>query len=97
MTAPTAEARALIAAGRAHDEAMTEAPWYGRSRFRFVSRVPNSSGGMGGELQTNRIANTAEGPDADGIAWLRTNLRALLDGYAAALDEIDHATSRGGR
>lgn len=46
------------------------------------------------------IATTGNGPhgaaDAAGIAWMRTNLRALLDGYAAALEELGHATMHEG-
>jgi len=82
----TTDPRTLIAEGRKHDEAMTPKPWYGRSRF--VSRVPDNTG-MGATLHTNHIANTADQEDARGIAWLRTNLASLLEGYASAMDEMD--------
>lgn len=82
------EARALIADGRKHDEAMTPVPWYGRSRF--VSRVPDSSG-VGGTLHTNHVANVADRENAAGIAWMRTNLARLLDGYSEALEECERA------
>lgn len=64
----TKRARELIAEGRKHDEAMTDAPWSRGDR---------------------RIYPTSGSNDSAGIAWMRTNLRALLDGYAAALDEIE--------
>lgn len=80
----TASDRALIAEARKHDEAMTDGPWYGRSRF--VSRVPDNTG-MGATMHTNHVANAANAEDARGIAWLRTNIGALIAGYELALDE----------
>jgi len=67
----TAEARALIAEGKHHDEAMQWA-----QIFSVVIQVQG------------------DGDDATGIAWLRTNLAALLTGYAVALDALDAAEAR---
>lgn len=76
--------RTLIEDGRKHDEAMTPGPLYARSQL--VSRRPDNTG-MGGTLHTNHVANFRERDDAAAFAWLRTNLRALLDGYSQALEE----------
>jgi hypothetical protein len=65
---------------------MTPGPWFGRTRF--VSRVPDSSG-LGGTLPANRIANTADREDAAGVAWMRTNLRVLLDELDRLRDKLD--------
>lgn len=77
---------ALLDEARRHDAAMTEGPWY--ERGRFVSLTPVNTG-MGATLHTNHIANLVEQDDAAGIAWLRTNLRALLDAHEQALGEVD--------
>jgi len=109
----TAEARALIAEGKRHDEAMTRSPW-----VMGYSRIDSKPAVLEYELGVNMIpvdaadddprwsalpefevcsvpvvggdTATAQGErDGLGIAWLRTNLAALLDGYTAALDEVD--------
>jgi len=67
-------ARALIAEGCKHDEAMTPA-----SDF-------DSTGLM-----------VHDGANVSGIAWSRTNLRALLDGYAAELDATDKLEAENAR
>lgn len=76
MTSP----RDLIKQGLEHDERMSEAPWY------------TSNGGLGVTYGADRewvlrIARVTPVSDAAGIAWLRNHARALLTGYAAALDE----------
>lgn len=81
MTIDSTAARALIAAGRKHDEAMTSGPWCGSSGF---VRMPN------GDYSWCQESDEQDGlVNAAGIAWMRTNLRALLDGYVAALAEVD--------
>lgn len=72
--------RELIAVGRKHDEAMTEG-WPADNR---------RDSAVWFMILLNHPENAA------GIAWMRTNLRALLDGYAAALDELGHATAHDG-
>lgn len=67
-------ASALIAAGRAYDEEISPAPW--RDNYPSVTceccRFADSTPGV--------IAGVVAQPaDAAGIAWLRTNLGALLD------------------
>jgi hypothetical protein len=91
----TDEARALIAEARQHDEAMTEAPW-------VHHQVINGNGEVGYDAVRDpngrTIAYDSDGSESDfeecnarGIAWLRTNLRALLDVATAALEENELA------
>jgi hypothetical protein len=104
MTDPDA-ARALIAEGQGHDAAMTRDEWEARGqevwsldvdhpdydmRLAVVGRVPTEPHAP--VNQRDAPANTA------GIAWLRNNLRPLLDALEAALVENerlqrDHATA----
>lgn len=113
MQLTTEESRALIAAGREHDEAMTQG-WAVAGLYRFdsldeqVERFLQDHSRYAGRpmhivavAESDRpieesavcFATTGNGPhgapDAIGIAWLRNNLRALLDGYAAALVRIE--------
>lgn len=91
----TKEARAMIAEGRKHDEAMTDAPWEW-DHDCCVGPATSVDYGMGPEIHRETIIETdgghygPEGPDRAGITWLRTNLASLLEGYASALDEIEH-------
>ncbi len=75
----TADARALIAEGKRHDEALAshgqEREWIADRGSVVVKRHPRA------EFHCNPT-------NAAGIAWLRTNLAALLEGYSAALDEV---------
>jgi hypothetical protein len=96
------EARALIEAGRKHDEVMTEAPWESAetppsSRRSWVRNVDRNHpdydmrvAATGGDDDREReVVNRRDAiPNANGIAWMRTNLHALLDGYAAALNRV---------
>jgi hypothetical protein len=72
----TTDARALIAEGRKHDEAMS--PEMCHSRF---STAPHFRIWAGRNDLTER--------DVRGLHWLRSNLAALLTGYASALDEVE--------
>lgn len=94
----TIDSRTLIAEGRKHDAAMTEGPWTHRQMSHdngliACDEVHDSTG--------KTIAYDSDGSSADfeernaaGVAWLRTNLAALLDGYASALDEVNALRSR---
>jgi DNA repair exonuclease SbcCD ATPase subunit len=81
----TAAARALIAAGLAHDEAMTGGPW-------VTDDPADPDVVVDDELRKTvvtlygRFQKTANGA---GIAWMRTNLRTLLTGYTSALYEAE--------
>jgi hypothetical protein len=82
----TTDARALIAEARKHDEAMTEAPWEWDDKddaFRHIDELV----AFGEPISEGNHGIVIDQADARGIAWLRTNLRALLDGYAEALEE----------
>lgn len=75
--------------------AMTERPWFARSRF--LSRVRDSSG-VGGTLPTNHIGNLAERDDAVAIAALANHADALValveavEGYARVVDPEGFST-----
>lgn len=98
----TTDPRALIAEGRKHDEAMTAAPWtfdepsapagsvdiVGVRLLEDGRAVPTDEHGDP-IVVAEWVAQCDPHRDAAGIAWLRTNLAALLDGYASALDEVD--------
>lgn len=99
----TTAPRKLIADGLKHDERMTPGEWpahvwYGSDRGGWVAICPHHEG----EGDCDGPGDAAEVKaqiDASGIAWLRNNARAILTGYAAALDEacrlrddLDHAT-----
>lgn len=71
--------RTLIEEGRKHDEAMTTGPWRHRGP---VVEIDDDH-----ELNLCIAETHGHRKDAAGIAWLRTNLRALLDGYSQALEE----------
>jgi len=70
-------ARELIAAGRRHDEEMTSGPW--RGEFCLYSDG----------YQEREVIAAQFRSDADGVSWMRTNLRAMLDGYTTALDSAE--------
>jgi hypothetical protein len=80
--------RVLIAEGLKHDAKMTGAPWE-------ATGPDNGPDDMDCIVDSHDhlVADTSESrepiADALGIAWMRTNLRAILDGYAAALDEVE--------
>ncbi len=89
---PTTDARALIVEGRKHDEVMTEAPWEDWPGAQGLQSFPRVLSAMkpGGRDRIAVIQSWEKQPEnAAGIAWLRTNLRALLDGYELMLDEVD--------
>ena len=92
------DARKLIADGRKHDEAMTDGPWEWDDDDGMLKQ-PDSRSWRGLRIDGDLVAfgaPTGEGDhricmmdgDSSGIVWLRNNLRALLDGYEAALDQI---------
>lgn len=88
----TKEARALIAEGRKHDEAMTDAPWSDWPGMQGLPGFPRILGDMklAGREEIAKIGSwTRQRENAAGIAWLRTNLASLLTGYASALDEVE--------
>jgi hypothetical protein len=81
----TTDARALIEEGRRHDEAMTDGPWVSERDDPEYGEVYSAD-------PYKLVAQTGRAPvaaNATGIAWLRSNLRALLDGCSAALDEVE--------
>lgn len=92
------EARALIEAGRKHDEAMADGPWEPseaspgarRSEVRSIDPChPDYDMRVvvtGGDNESVPVNRRDAVPNANGIAWMRTNLRALLEGYSAAID-----------
>lgn len=86
--------RKLIEEGRKHDERMTNGPWIEEFFYRdgddlikphrwriFLVGHDNP--------RTNSRDCDWNKHDAAGIAWMRTNLRAILDGYAMALDAAE--------
>jgi hypothetical protein len=94
------DAASIIETGRRHDEAMTPGPWKPQHappspKKSEVYSVDDChpdydmriaiTGGDTGPSDHDPINRRDAVPNAAGIAWLRTNLRALLDGYAAAL------------
>lgn len=81
MGAMTTDPRTLIADGRRHDEAMDE----------IVTDVGHRSDSAVWFMRASRPDN------AIGIAWLRTNLRAMLDGFSKALDEVENLRKDGER
>jgi hypothetical protein len=62
---------ALIEEGRKHDDAMADGVWYATDE----GRVCRDDAGV-----SLTVCNVHRTPDTLGIAWLRANLRALLDG-----------------
>lgn len=88
----TTDPRALIAEGRKHDEAMTAAPWTECCSWQDESHPCRLIwGAVDAETIGSLVLEEGRPPKADvaGIAWIRTNLAAMLDGYASALDEIE--------
>lgn len=89
----TTTERALIAEAKRHDEAMTRPGWaYDQTSGQIIapSGVNQFLSKTICEMYVqNHLANAA------GIAWLRTNLRALLDGYSRALDEAERLRALG--
>jgi len=84
----TTDARALIEEGKRHDEAMSKAHW---TYSPTSGNVEAPNGGPNQYLSTKvcELFSMNHRANGNGIAWLRTNLAALLTGYAAALDEVD--------
>jgi hypothetical protein len=88
--------RALIAEGREVDGKMTTGPWMSRHGIRtadvYADRFPSTDRTLLARVNNHRDdATDQEHANAGGIAWMRNNLRALLDGYASALIERDEA------
>lgn len=82
-----------IRQGRAHDAAMTAGPWtccHGTNaideRPRIFLLTEEEAAGPLGDCYnaacTGLAENTDSLPDAKGIAWMRNNLRDLLDAAA---------------
>lgn len=86
--------RDLLDEARRHDAAMTEGPWEWVKQ-RCVGPPRTVDHGLGPEDDRALIIETDSGyyppgqADRDGIAWLRTNLRGLLDAHEQALCEVD--------
>jgi hypothetical protein len=93
----TTDARALIAEGKRHDKAMTDGPWYSvKTPFGDGTFVRSKSEDASGvhvadcsAIGSDEYEDYCDESNAAGIAWLRTNLAALLEGYTSALDEIE--------
>lgn len=68
----TTDHRALIADGRAHDEAMTPAPW--EEGMAGAIAVVHFDGD-----DVRHVATAGSHSNREGIAWLRSNLSVLLD------------------
>lgn len=77
------EARALLAEGRQHDEAMENAPW----DISDISDGKRNRFAVTGRGGRNEVSADMADEDALGVVWMRTNLARLLDGYAEALEE----------
>lgn len=78
MSRESTDPRTLLAEARVIDEALTPEPWL----------VSEHGSIYVGDIRS-AISSMGDRTDASGIAWMRTNLRTLIDGYAAALDEVD--------
>lgn len=93
----TTNPRALIAEARRHDEAMTSGPWseccHGQPETHPCRLI---WGAIDGEMIGSLVLHDGRPPKADvaGIAWLRSNLSALLEGYTSALDEIERLNAQ---
>lgn len=86
----TTDPRDLIADGRKYDEAMTPGPWtQGQAGPCNVVHFDGDD--------IDGVATVGSGTNRRGIAWIRNNLRALLDGYAAALDDNERLRSQAKR
>lgn len=77
-TAGQTAEQALIEEGLRHDAAMTPGPW--------KSWMVAQPGMLPAHLERDE--------NAEGMAWLRTNIRKILTGYRAALGEVDRLTGQ---
>lgn len=74
--------RVIIAEGRKHDAEMTTAPWIDDPGSECLYSEHD------GTIELARMSRDSLVSDPTGIAWIRNNLGALLDGYEDALDEL---------
>jgi hypothetical protein len=80
---PVPDLEALLAEGRTHDAAMTAPPWHAPAEGRLEDAV--LSFGCDAQLLARANSNFPYRANLDGIAWLGTHRRQLLDLAAEAL------------